>query len=332
MPAPPDADLVLEGGGVRGIALAGAVGALGTAGVRLHRIAGVSSGAVVGAVTAALAVSGESLSRVDDVLATLPLARFRDPGPVGRVLPVVGSVIDLLLAGGAFRGRFLREWLCGVLADLGVRTFGDLRLPSDPEGDLPPGHRYALLVLATDLSDGRLARLPWDYPDYGRDPDAMPVAAAVAASAAIPFYFRPAVLRTEPPGAATLVDGAVLSDYPIGVFDRTDGRPPRWPTIGVRLSGPAGPPPSPVPVRGPIRLGTALLHAVVGGRDRPLATSPCDMARSVFVPAARVSPVDFGLTREQQRQLRDAGEAATGQFLDSFDFAGYLTACRGRVP
>lgn len=42
------ADLVLEGGGIKGIALVGAVTALAEAGYAFPRIAGTSAGAVVG--------------------------------------------------------------------------------------------------------------------------------------------------------------------------------------------------------------------------------------------------------------------------------------------
>ena len=33
-----------------------------------------------------------------------------------------------------------------------------------------------------------------------------------------------------------MVDGGMLSNFPIEVFDRTDGKPPRWPTFGIKLS------------------------------------------------------------------------------------------------
>ena len=48
-----DADLILEGGGVKGIALVGSYTALSEAGYDFHRIAGTSAGAIVGALIAA---------------------------------------------------------------------------------------------------------------------------------------------------------------------------------------------------------------------------------------------------------------------------------------
>ena len=66
MPPSPDAlraDLVLEGGGVKGLALVGAVTGLHDAGYAFPRVAGSSAGAVVACLVAALQKAGEP---VDD--------------------------------------------------------------------------------------------------------------------------------------------------------------------------------------------------------------------------------------------------------------------------
>ncbi len=55
-----DADLVLEGGGVKGIGLVGAYSELSKAGYAFHRIAGTSAGAIVGALIAARHRAGRS--------------------------------------------------------------------------------------------------------------------------------------------------------------------------------------------------------------------------------------------------------------------------------
>jgi NTE family protein len=87
------------------------------------------------------------------------------------------------------------------------------------------------------LTLGQLVQLPWDYESvYGLDPDKMPVADAVRASMSIPFIFRPLTLTNATTKVtSTLVDGGVLSNFPIDSLDRTDGRQPRWPTFGVTV-------------------------------------------------------------------------------------------------
>ena len=334
--AAPRADLVLEGGGVKGIALTGAVATLARAGYTFPRVAGTSAGAVVAAFLAALQRAGEPVERLEDVARTLDYPRLRDRGAVGRAAGPLARLVDgfsLAFDGGVFEGDYLRSWVRGALGDLGVRTFGDLR-QDDPGSSLPPTERYSLLVTASDVSRKRFVRLPWDYPLYGLDPDEQEVADAVRASASIPFFFEPVTLRSRggadgPAQVSTLVDGGVLSNFPVAVFDRTDGVPPRWPTFGVRLSMRPGARTQTTEVRGTVSLALSLVETMLEACDAQHIDDPCVQARSVFVDTGGVSPVDFGITDEQQEQLLLAGHEAAGGFLADWDWPGYLRRCRG---
>lgn len=180
-PATRPADLVMEGGGVKGIAFGGALEVLAERGYRFERCAGTSAGAISAALVAALQRAGESPDRVREVAATMDLERLRDSGPLGRLLGplhTVGDVASLLVRGGLYRGDYLADWLSGVLADLGVRTFGDLRR-HDPGSALPPEREYRLVVVTSDLSQRRMTIFPWDAASYELDPDELPVAQAV---------------------------------------------------------------------------------------------------------------------------------------------------------
>lgn len=324
-------DLVLEGGGVKGVGLVGAAVRLAERGYTFPRVAGTSAGAVVGSVLAALQRRGEGLDRLAEISRTLDYTRFRDRGFPGSVLGPLGFLTDglsLLLDSGVFEGAYLHDWLSGVLADLGVHTFGDLRI-DDPGDDGTVHHRYALVVTASDVSRQRFVRLPWDYADYGLAPDEQPVADAVRASASIPFFFEPVSLRGER-GVATLVDGGLLSNYPITIFDRRDERRPRWPTLGVRLSSRddvrARPP---RPVRGPVALGLSLVETAIEGSQAVHTLDPCNLARSVFVDTSAVAPIDFGITEEQQEHLLAIGMQAADDFLAGWDFPAWVRECRG---
>jgi NTE family protein len=327
------ADLVLEGGGVKGIALAGAVEVLWEAGYRFPRIAGTSAGAMAGAVLAALGRAGEPLGTLQEIARTLDYGRFRDRGPVGRALGPLGFLLDglsVLVEGGAYEGDYLRDWTAGVLRDLGVVTFGDLRT-DDPDGDGWIHHDYALVVTASDVSRRRLAQLPWDYPEYGLDPDAQPVADAVRASASIPYFFEPVSL-SGPRGTATLVDGGLLSNYPISIFDRLDEAPPRWPTIGVRLDtlqlGDRVPTRTIEPVQNPVSMGVALVETAIEACQAEHVLDPCNIARSVYVDTSGVGALDFSLSEEQKRALLATGRAAAEAFLTRWDFDDWQLRCR----
>jgi NTE family protein len=327
-PDGPRADLVCEGGGVKGIALAGAVAALADAGYAFPRVAGSSAGAVVGCLVAALQRAGEPLQRLEDVVRAVDYRRFRDRGGLGR-LPLVGRGLALLLEDGLYEGRYLEDFLTGALGDLGVRTFGDLALdPADPAADgLPAGRAYALVVTVSDLSRRRLARLPWDLPTYGADPDEAPVARAVRASAAIPFFFQP-VRQPTPAGPATWVDGGLLSGFPVELFDRADALEPRWPTFGVRLTTRPPTPPATPPVRGPLALGLAALDTLLTDQGSSYLEDPCTVDRTVFVPTSGVSVVDFDLDAAAQDRLYRSGRRAAQEFLQRWDFAGHVRQCR----
>jgi NTE family protein len=327
------ADLVCEGGGVKGIGLTGAAVRLHEAGYTFPRIAGTSAGAVVGSVLAALQAAGEPVDRAGDIARTLDYARFRDSGRVGRWLGPLGFLADtasLLVESGLYEGSYVRDWVRGVLADLGVRTFGDLR-ESDPGSALPAQRAYRLVVMASDLSRQRLVRLPWDYPDYGLHPDDVPVADAVRASASIPFFFEPVQLRT-PQGISTLVDGALLSNYPLGIFDRDDGRPARWPTLGIRLTSPLGEPRGGVPVRGPVSLALAIVQTTLEASQAQHVEGACDVDRSVFVDTSQVGVIDFDITAAQQEALYLAGRQAAESFLATWSYEDWRARCAPGPP
>jgi NTE family protein len=313
------ADLVMEGGGVKGIAFIGALDVLSGAGCTFPRIAGTSAGAITGSLVAALQHAGEPAGRLPELAATLDYARVPDSSRVGRALgPARGlaNLVSLAVHGGLHEGRYLRTWLTGVLADLGVRTFGDLRR-TDPGSALPPEREYALVVVASDLTNHRMALLPWDFERYGLDPDAQSVADAVCASAAVPFMFRPVRLATPPRGAVSLVDGGLLSNYPIGVFDHANRSAARWPTVGMRLSAREDEPSVTRPVNGLVGVTRALVTTALHGIDRRHIDEPDTIARTLFIDTAGTSALDFDIAPAQTETLIDAGREAARRFLET---------------
>jgi len=227
----PAADLVLEGGGLKGLGGAGAVLGLMAQGYTFPRVGGTSAGAIVGAFVAA----GASPTRLEQLMSELDYRKVPDRS--GFKLPLLSEGLSLFLDGGAYEGDYIHNWLRTELKALGVETFGQLRR-ADPDDDvnLPVHQRYKLVVTATDVTRGRLLRLPWDYEQFGLDPDTQLVADAVRASMSIPLYFEPQQLRNPQTGeTSTIVDGGVLTNFPVEIFDRTDPHPRRWPTFGVRI-------------------------------------------------------------------------------------------------
>jgi len=245
-------------------------------------------------------------------MADLDHRRFADRSGLGKVAGPAGEAIEVVVHGGGHSGDHLTEWLGPLLAAVGVRTFADLRL-DDPEAGPFDYQRYSLVVHATDLSRRALVRLPWDYSQYGKNADRQLVVDAVRASMSIPLYFRPVQVET-PSGAVTWVDGGVLANYPITVFDRTDGVAPRWPTWGVKLSSrPKATPDAPVRT-GP---GIALdcLRALATDWNRYRLDEEGVSRRTMYVDTGTVSAVDFEISDVRRRELFEHGKDAARQFL-----------------
>ncbi|MCI2415996.1 patatin-like phospholipase family protein [Saccharopolyspora sp. K220] len=316
----PQADLVLEGGGVKGLGTVAAVIRLLEHGYRFPRIAGTSAGAMVGA----LAAAGADAARIRNVLGCLDLSRIPDRRRPG--LPLISEGLALVTRSGAYAGDYLQDWLDRELRALGAATFGDLRRhDEDADGDdatLRPDQRYKLVVLVTDITHGRLLRLPWDYHLLHLDPDSQSVAEAVRMSMSLPLFFEPQRLTDPVTGEVSLiVDGAVLSNFAVEIFDRADGVRRRWPTFGIRLLPdlPKGIgevfPGLGLPLPPPFELLKKVLITAVVGHDQTQLSRPEVRDRMITVDTSDVGITEFDISPDSRDTLIRNGRDAVDRFL-----------------
>ncbi len=331
-------NVVLEGGGVKGIALVGALLVLEEAGFTIERVAGTSAGAVVGSITAALRQSGRDLTSLVEYLRSLEFSKFMPEGRLhelldhagGRFAGLIADAAHLTNREGLYSGEYLEAWLRPILAGLGVHSFADLRLDTTAPASAERVSR--LLVYVSDITRGRLARLPSDFPLYGLDANAQDPVLAVHASMAIPFFFEPvhvaaedATMHVELPGAGpttvhfaggrhTWVDGGLLAKYPIHSFDDSSPERSPHPTVGIKLSRlqteytPGG------THRSALAIAVHCLKTLVSEWDA-LSTHVAVANRTIFVDGAVVGSTDFDLTEEQEDHLFLAGVRAATQFV-----------------
>ena len=322
-----DADLILEGGGVKGIALVGSYTALSEAGYDFHRIAGTSAGAIVGALIAA----GMSPGDLKGVMREIDYGRFEDKGFIDH-LGLVGKGASLLCERGIYEGSYLRAFMDEQLKALGVETFGDLRI-DDPGASPGDAKGYRLVVMTSDVTRARLVRLPWDYEQYGLDPDTQRVADAVRASMSIPFFYEPVRFTSRDPegkeATSYMVDGGMLSNFPIEVFDRTDGKSPRWPTFGLKLSAkPDAAQRQKYDVHGTFSLARAMVGTMTSFHDQIHIDNPSAVARTMFVDTFGIRATDFDIDETMQDTLFKSGRQAAEAFLRDWDFQTYLATYR----
>jgi NTE family protein len=314
------ADLVLEGGGVKGIGLVGAITVLEEHGYAFDRVAGTSAGSIVGSLVAA----GYAGAELTDIMNGVDYKKFRDGDFLDHFGPV-GKGLSLLADDGIYRGQYIKVWLNELLEAKGRTTFGTMRL-DDPGSSLPPDQQYKLVVMTSDISLGCLRRLPWDYNCYDLVCDDCLVVDAVRASMSIPFFYDPVRFPLKDrKGDAFLVDGGMLSNFPIDTFDRTDDVRPRWPTFGIKLSArPTSAQQAARPVHGTVDLARAMLNTMTSWYDQMYIDEPPVLARTIFVDTTGVHATDFDLDQRTAQRLYDNGRKAAETFLATWNWEEYL--------
>ena len=214
-------DLVMEGGGVLGIALTGYTYILEQAGIRFLGIGGTSAGSINALLLAALGRPADSKSeKLLPLLADIPMASFIDGDADARdfsqavlekagmlklfwkALQVIDNMRDEL---GLNPGQVFFEWLSRELQRVGIHTNADLQ---QNLAHIPPGLRIRPGIrddqpLSDDEKRARLAMVAADittetkveFPDMARlywsQPEQMNPACFARASMSIPFFFHP---------------------------------------------------------------------------------------------------------------------------------------------
>lgn len=296
------ADAVFEGGGIKGLAFLGAVEVMEEHGYEWEQLAGTSAGAIIAALLA-VGVSGKK--ELTSLLLKFPFDKLEKKKGVVRV-PVLGPWFCLERYNGIYPTHILEEWLKSIFRKKGILTFGDLP-------------KNKLKIIVTDITNCKMCVIPDDLPSYGLDPSQFPLARAVCMSCSIPYIFRPHLLAGN-----LMVDGGVLSNYPIWLFDSTEA--PRWPTFGFRLSGPQVIE-SPRKVKGLVGLSVALIRTMVEGHDRRYIESN-DAARTIFIKNIPYTATHFSLTETQKLELVNLGKTSTLEFLAKWNFQKYIEVHR----
>jgi NTE family protein len=319
---------VCEGGGVKGIGLAGAYSVLEERGWRPQNVAGTSAGAI----TAALIAAGYTASELREIVFGLDFRRFEDRTWLDRI-PFIGTPLSILISNGIYKGDAFLDWMRGLLAAKGVRTFGDLRTAW-----VDPKYASRLQVIASDVTSRRLLVLPRDAAVLGQDPDELEVALAVRMSMSIPIFFRRVRLANPTTRQDhVIVDGGMLSNFPVWLFDCEDEEVPDWPTFGLLLvephpEAPIGqrlpkPEHAPLGARGLVQLLSGMFHTMMEAHDR-LYIEKAQFARTIPIPTLGVGTTEFDLPRERAEALYESGRDAAEKFLATWDFGAYIDAFR----
>jgi NTE family protein len=339
------ADGVFRGGGVKGLALAGAL-----VGFAEHPTKPVKewksvAGASAGAIIASYLAFNRSLDVGRQMIALLDperLVSFQD-FPLGR--KYLGGIPRLVFRHGMAPGTAFEKWFDGVLEG---STFAIAKSGDDWKDS-------SLKLIAADVTNRRLLVLPEDLPRYRLpgttapiDPATFPISKAARMSMSIPYFFQAVELdlvvgpdgQSIPPQRSYIVDGGTLSNFPVWLFDSPN---PTRPTFGFTLTGGTG-------VGGGVKNLRSLLpwsartafdifHTAQEAWDARFQTHSTQV-RTFAVSATvvdlsgvpfAVNTTDFKLSKDHQDALVENGRCAATEFLDNFKLEDYFNTLHARL-
>ena len=372
-------DLVLEGGGILGVALLGYVYMLEQGGLRFLGLGGTSAGSITAIIMAAIDEPCKpKAERIIEILANMPMLEFIDGDKdsqnfVKALLDDAGwlrlaftgfQVLDNLTHDlGLNSGDTFKNWIREILSKRGVNSTIDLRqrMATLPESGLVqrisgnriefPADDRNLCLIAADLSTETRVELPRMAKLYWRDPDSLHPAEFARASMSIPFLFRPYIIKYADvprgpeqkqrwremagfnerdvldksdigdwlPYQFVLVDGGVMSNFPIDAFHKS-GQVPRRPTFGVKLQWDN----RNHQITKAETLIAQLLNSARHTLDYEFIKRNPDYQHLVsFIDTADHNWLNFHLPQEHKRDLFKRGARAALEFLQRFDWQGY---------
>ena len=297
---------VFEGGGVRGIGFAGAIAAMEKSGYEFENVVGSSAGAIA----AALIAAGYSGEEIKAELKNVDYRKFREKS-------FFGEAINTIINFGVYKTNYFEKWLKNLLEKKNKRVFGDL------DGRLQ--------VTASDLTDRKILVLPQDLVQFGIDPDSFSISAAVRMSMSIPFYFEAYKLTDNNGNIRVIVDGGLLSNYPIWILDKCN-TPLELPIFGFKFNRTDATDEfsESLDINNIIGYTKAVISTLLMANDKyHISESRGDLQRSIIIPTSiigkkgaikHITTTDFDIKKEESDMLYANGYHAAANFLKKWNF------------
>ena len=290
-------DGVFSGGGIKGYSLIGAYQVLEEKGYIIQRCAGTSPGSII----AALILAGYAGKEMEQLFLDLDIEKLLDQRVVSNIPLVKWLVLYKKL--GLYKGNKFEQWMADKLQAKGVTTFSDL-----PKG--------SLRVIVSDVTNGTITVIPDDLWKYNLEMETFSVAKAIRMSCSVPYFFEPVNLNNhkEP---VYIVDGGVLSNFPMWLFDQENVKKVR-PVIGVKLSGNKDDIPS-RKIENAIGMFSALFEAMKDAHDNRYISRKHEK-NIIFINNEEASLLEIDVTQEKRKNLIQKGRSEAQQFLRSWTY------------
>jgi NTE family protein len=316
-------NLVFEGGGIRGIAYAGAIKTLEDEQIlsSVERTAGTSSGSI-----AALMVSlGFNSIEIDSMLRSLPFEQFNDGGGF-----FIGGIRRLKKSYGWYKGERMEKWIGEMIQ---TKT-------GNPDLTFAQLHQLAssnklfkdIFVTATNITAQRVEIFSHLHsPGFA-------VKTAVRISCSIPLYFQPVCIdsngcaikkRKKGANHPVYVDGGMLANFPISMFDTCkhnhnplmcDELLYNSQTLGLKLERPeqieqqkTSPEPAPYNTSSLNNYLNAFMSLMIESANR--RNSAAEKGRTVYISTGNISPKVRKMKAAEKELLFENGRTAVAAFL-----------------
>src|SRR5690625_330518 len=203
---------------------------------------------------------------------------------------------------GLYKGDRFERWLHGVLLAKGIRTFADI--PSD-----------YLKIIVSDVTLGKLIILPDDLKKvYGLEKHELNISTAVRMSASFPYFFMPKKLKNHQLETRYIVDGGLLSNFHLCVFNKESTLHTR-PVIGFTLHDSLDHL-RPNKIKNALDMLQAIFLAMLQAHDaRYISKSKQD--NIVFIPVKDVPTTNLSITTAEKKALIQLGNKNTTQYLST---------------
>lgn len=302
------ADAVFEGGGVKGVGLVGALCSLEKKGYVWQRVAGTSAGSIV----AALLAVGYNAKELKKIMFDADFNEFINERGLQSV-PLVGKTLSLMVYNGLYNGDKIEQWITKYLEKKGKLKFKDVSVNG----------KSRLKIIATDITKKDILVLPDDLVKYGIDPMEFEIAKAVRMSISIPFYFKPVKFKYKE-DMSYVVDGGVLSNFPIWIFD-VSGKP-RWPTFGFKFIDPK------ITSKGSgkkdiVSFAFDIINTMLD-KNEEIYIKNKDFVRTISIPSSSTKATQFNISDNKRLELFNDGYEAGEKFINQWDIDEYINQFR----
>lgn len=291
-------DGVFSGGGIKAFALLGAFEEAEKRGFQFVRMAGTSAGSIV----AALIAAGYTSEQIYKLLDELDLKKLIY-GKKGNIPTSLFRWLLIYWRMGLYSGNALENWIAEKLAAKGLTYFSDL----------PP---QTLRVIASDLTYGQMIVLPDDLKKYGISPRSFPIAKAIRMSCSFPYFFEPVKLKISN-GTNIVVDGGVLSNFPMWLFDQGREKKTR-PVLGIKLTNHYQELQK-NNVKNAISLFEALFDTMRTAHDARYISRKHEK-NIIFIPTEGVTGLDYKLSEEEKKALVKLGKESARTFFKTWSY------------